>query len=274
MRPLIGLLLDNGLTYPWFNKIVKSIYVDVAENEFGLQDKKVTDSRVSLITGLYRQEVKRLRMEVDEEYTLSGEAHLSARMIAIWCSDNRFMDEENNPIPLARTPKIAKSRGSQSFDELVEQVTTNIRSRSVLDEWLRVGVVSINQEDEVVLEPSAFFPSKTVEERLYYLGRNVSQHLSAGRANISSAEPPFVERSVFYDELTDESIEELAAFSEKKAMEALTAVNRKARELQIRDRDKSNNHGVMSFGTYYFSDLEEDNKKIGGTDSSSRSHEN
>jgi hypothetical protein len=61
LRPLVKLLTAQGLTYPMLADLLKQIYVDVAVREFALGEAAPTDSRVSLLTGVHRKDVKRLR---------------------------------------------------------------------------------------------------------------------------------------------------------------------------------------------------------------------
>ena len=60
LRPLIRLLLAQGVTFPMLASQLKAVYVQVAKEEFKLTDKRQTDSRISLLTGVHRKDVKRL----------------------------------------------------------------------------------------------------------------------------------------------------------------------------------------------------------------------
>ena len=60
--PLVKLLLHRGIGYPLLAEALKSVFVGVAESEFPLAGKAETDSRISLLTGIHRRDVKRLRL--------------------------------------------------------------------------------------------------------------------------------------------------------------------------------------------------------------------
>ncbi|MEX1290347.1 MAG: DUF6502 family protein, partial [Desulfobacterales bacterium] len=47
LRPLMRILLRNGVSYGTFADLAKWIYVDVAAKEFGIKGRKQTTSRVS-----------------------------------------------------------------------------------------------------------------------------------------------------------------------------------------------------------------------------------
>ena len=256
LRPLVGLLLDNGLTYGWLTKILKVIYVDVAEAEFGLPDKPQTDSRISLLTGVHRKDVRRLRSEDREAFEPPSSIFLGAQLVAIWTTDPRFVDKQGKPVPLARLPADAHEHQVMSFEDLVTLVSKDIRPRSILDEWLRLGAVSVNGDDKICLKVDAFIPARGYEEKVYYLGKNVHDHMAAARENVQSSSPPFLERSVYYDKLSAESVQELAALSEAKGMEVLKYLNEKAREMQAQDGKKPGSDQRMNFGVYFFSEKE------------------
>ena len=257
LRPLVGLLLDNGLTYGWLTKILKVIYVDVAEAEFRLRNKEQTDSRISLLTGVHRKDVRCIRSEDKDSFVPPSSIFLGAKIVAIWTTEPRFLDNLGNPAPLARLPGVAKSTDTNSFEELVRLVSKDIRPRAILDEWLRLGAVTINKEDQVCLKVDAFIPAKGVDEKIYFLGKNIHDHMAAARDNVENDEPPFLERSVYYDQLCGESVEQLAKLSEEKAMEMLKYLNHEARKLQSRDKKKKSTSLRMNFGVYFYSDKDD-----------------
>jgi len=118
---------------------------------------------------------------------------------------------------------------------LVEKICRkDMRARSVLDEWLRLGIVSITGE-YVTLNIEAFAPTKGLDEKAYFFGRNIQDHLEAGASNLRGTTAPFFDRSVFYDRLSLQSLDELTALSKKGASALLTQINSRAHSLQERD---------------------------------------
>ena len=69
LRPLVRILLRNGVSHRTFAEIAKWGYVDVAHQEFGLEGRKQSISRVSVLTGLSRKEVMRVRNLHDPRLT-------------------------------------------------------------------------------------------------------------------------------------------------------------------------------------------------------------
>lgn len=61
LRPLVRLCIRSGMTFPALAQLLRELFVNVAEHDFALDGKPQTDSRVSLLTGIHRKEVARLR---------------------------------------------------------------------------------------------------------------------------------------------------------------------------------------------------------------------
>ena len=233
LRPLVGLLLEHGLTYIWLTGVLKRIYVDVADKEFALDGKKQTDSRITLLTGVHRKDVRRFRQSPLEEAPPPASVYLGAQLVALWTSDKRFLATGGIPKAL---PRQSRDDSGVSFEDLVTSVSKDIRPRAVLDEWMRLGVVEIDDSDRVHLKQEAFIPSQGFDEKAFYLGRNIHDHLAAARHNVQGNTSPHMERGVYYDDLTPDSVNKLSVLAELEGMQALKKVNSRARRLQNRDK--------------------------------------
>jgi hypothetical protein len=249
MRPLIKLLLVNGVTYPFLSNLLKSLYVEVAREEFLLQGKPQTDSRISLLSGVHRKDVKRLGEESEQEQVTPPTISLGAKLVAVWTSNKLYLDESGHHLPL---PRQVSEGGAKSFEGLVSSVSKDIRSRVILDEWLRIGIAHIDAEDRVCLNTDAFIPETGYEEKAYFFGQNLHDHIAAGAHNLLGLKPAFFDRSVYYNKLTAESAAEIAELSKKLGMQTLVTVNKRAQELQEIDAEKSGANQRMNFGVYYF----------------------
>jgi len=249
LQPLVRVLLRHQVTFPYLSALLKGVYVEVGETELADASGPTSASRLSLLTGIHRKDIRRLREEPSEGYAPPRAVSLGARLVARWTAAPEFLDGAGRPRPLARAAENPE-RGP-CFDDLVASVSTDIRPRAVLDEWLRLGIVELDAEDRVRLAADAFVPSKGFDEKAHYFGRNLHDHLAAAGHNLSGEGAPLLERSVYYDGLTEESVAEIAALSEKLGMEALQAVNGRALELQRQDTKRGGSLR-MNFGIYFF----------------------
>ncbi|TXT40722.1 MAG: hypothetical protein FD135_1023 [Comamonadaceae bacterium] len=177
LRPLVKVMLAQGVTLGYLTELIKSLMVDVAQTDFPLEHKAPTDSRISLMTGVHRKDVSRLREQLKTNTDHTPRAvSLGAQVVAVWVGSPQYLDPQGEPLPL---PRFASEGGELSFEALVASVNSDIRSRVVLDEWLRLGVVHFDEANRVCLNTQAFVPSEGFEEKAFYLGHNLHDHAAA-----------------------------------------------------------------------------------------------
>ncbi|MGH8846609.1 MAG: DUF6502 family protein [Polaromonas sp.] len=252
LRPLVKLMLARGVTYPYLCDLLKALFVEVADKDFRIGPKPPTDSRVSLVTGVHRKEVNRLRQEMASDIeTVPSVVSLGAQLVAVWLGSPQYLDENNRPKPLAR---FVSEGGDLSFEALVAGVNSDIRSRVVLDEWQRLGVVHFDEQRRVCLNVEAFVPAEGFDEKAFYLGHNLHDHAAAATHNLIGGDKPFLERSVHYDALSANSIATLAAQSEQVGMKALLAINKSAIAFEKDDANTPAPRQRMTFGIYFYAE--------------------
>ena len=252
LRPLVRFMLAQGITYPYLSDLLKGLFVEVAERDFRLDHKPSTDSRVSLISGVHRKDVSRLRQRLQTETAIEpAVVPRGAQLVAHWMSNPRYLLPDGQPRPLAR---LVSEGGELSFEALVSGVNSDIRSRVVLDEWLRLGVVSLDDNGWVRLNTAAFVPTRGLEEKAFYFGHNLHDHAAASVHNLLGEQPAFMDRSVHYNALSPASVEQLARLSEQWAMKALLAINQAAMEAEARDRSLHPEQANQRFtlGAYFY----------------------
>lgn len=264
LRPLVRLLLSFQVSYPYLTSLLKSIYVDVADREFSVDGKRQSDSRITLLTGVHRKDVKRLRAEQTDTAVLPANISIGAQLIANWLGSDRFKDEAGEPLPLPL--RAAQNGPDASFDDLVEMVCRqDIRPRVILDEWIHLGVAHQDEQGRVVLNTGAFTPDQGFDEKVFFFGKNLQDHISAGTHNLLGNKPAFFDRSVYYDRLSERSIQTLSKRAEELGMHALRALNNEALALQHADEQaaaagvtktaktsKKPNRFRMNFGIFHY----------------------
>lgn len=258
LRGLVRLALHFRMAYPQMTELLKSVYVEVAEDEFALPKKAQTDSRLSMLTGIYRKDIKRIREQISNDGDMPFSVSVGGKLVSRWTNTEEYQDEQGNPqlLPLKSTTGV-------SFAKLVKEVCKqDIRPNVILDEWLDLGIITLVDNDSVKLNQQAFIPSKGHDEKVFFLGHNLSDHLSAATHNMLGEQPPFFERCVYYDGLSEESVVELKALIEEKGMETLLAVNEVAMKLKMQDvAHQTPDKHRLDIGLYMFHENEHGESK-------------
>jgi len=241
LKPLVRILLRNGIPYGTFADLAKRVYVKVAMEEFALPSRKQSISRVSILTGLSRKEVSRIKElpEIEETDTVH-KYNRAARVISGWIRDKNFTDKEGNPLDLTF------EEGDRSFSSLVKLYSGDVPPRAVLDELLRVGVVSMLPDGKIKLLTKAYIPRTGEAEKIGILGTDVRDLITTIDHNLLS--PPgkaFFQRKVSYDNLPLEVLEEFKTLTEKKGQSLLEEMDR-----WLSQRDRDVNPQVTGTGRY------------------------
>lgn len=246
LRPLVRLLIHFEITFPTLRELLKSVYVEIAGELIEADGNPATHSRIYILTGVHRKDIKRLQQEDDVD-TATPNLSLGGELIARWMGQPEYLDDRGNPRPLPRSG----SDESPGFEQLVISASKDVRPRAVLDEWLRQGLVSING-DIVELNQQAFIPSANFENLCFYLGRNLRDHLGSAAHNLLEGQPPMLERSVYYGNLSAESVRLLNETATRAGMDLLTRINKEAMRLHEADQGRDDARHRFTLGCYWY----------------------
>ncbi len=259
LRPLVRGFIRFGLTYPALSNMLKRIYVQSVQDEFRIAaNKPASDSRITLLTGVHRKDVRKFREEQEPTPLALSNVSLTAQIIAQWLGDPQYCHEDNKPKPI---PRFGAEPGS--FEALIRSISKDMHPRAILDELLQSGAVHLDDAEQVHLNTKAYVPEADFENLAFYYGLNLHDHIAASTHNLSGNAKPFLDRCVHYSGLSPQSVTELEQLSRELGMQSLLSLNARAQELEIRDRDSGNTNQRMTFGIYFYNT--EDNSE-GGDD--------
>ena len=155
------------------------------------------------MTGVHRKDLRALRNL--GALRAVRHRHLAAEIFARWLSDPRYLTRKGQPRVL---PRQSRREEEPSFESLVAGISTDVHPRSVLDELIRLALVSWSAPeggDTVKVIASAFTPSQDRVAQLRFLSANAADHLRAGCANLQHEGRAFLEQAIYADELSEES---------------------------------------------------------------------
>ena len=154
LRPIVKILLRYGIGVSEFSETVKKSYVDVATTEFGIRGRPTNISRVAVMTGLTRKEVRRLRNILETgEVNLSVKTTPIAEILHRWHSEDDYLDEDGRPAALAF------SDGRNSFSSLVKRFGGDVPAGAMRTELKRIGSIVEDDKGYLLLMKRSVSPS-------------------------------------------------------------------------------------------------------------------
>lgn len=179
LKPLVNVLLRNGVVYSVFSELVKKTYVDVAFSEFAPVGKKASVSSVAALTGLTRKEVKRLHeLEQAHQDQTGQKFNRATRVISGWLNDPEFYV---TPMQGAELPLEG---GQGSFNQLVKRYSGDIPVKAMLDVLLLAGNVVLSERG-VSLIKHAYIPQGDDETKLGILGQDSAELIATINHNLT-----------------------------------------------------------------------------------------
>ena len=254
LQPLVRLLLRNGVTYGVFAAALKRVFLDAARAELAGRGMPATDSAVSLLSGVHRRDVRTLTRGPASAPDAAPplKLGLAAQVVARWMNDTDFQGADGRPAPLPRA-----GAGDASFDALVARVSRDVRPKAVMDELLRLGVVT-DGEAGLVLEGSGFAPREGFEEVSWLTAHNLQDHAAAAVANLLG-EGNHLEQAVFVDEITEDSARHLQRVAVQAWNAAFKTVMGQAQarfDADAATAPPEQRRHRARFGVYFFSERE------------------
>lgn len=248
MRPLVRTLIRRGVTAPAFYKLLKAVYVDVAHRDFRLEGQAPTDSRVSLLTGVHRKDVRDI-LSSDEASWLETHQKTAtfSTVLSRWMTLPEYQTADETPRPLPRT-----STNGLSFEGLVRAVNKDIRPRTVLDELLNQGLVSEGPDGMLSVAPDAKLGDTPDAHRLAFFASNLGDHIAAASENLAADQPPFYERAVFYNRLAPGSVDAVEERARGLAQAMLEDLNAQSAQLQQADGGQTDGLERYRLGVYFY----------------------
>ena len=204
-KPLVRLLIAQGVTHAEFSETAKEVYVEVALRNFE-DEGKVNKSRIAILTGLTRKEVKNV---IDRALTSGyNERTYSrpARVLTGWYSDPAFQGPYGIPLEI---PYESPEEEAPTFVSLVRQYSGDMAPRQMLNQLLESGsVVEVDGRYRVVSR--TFTHAKLSPSLIQRLGSVGYRVFSSAAKNIDKEDNATgqFDRMVFADDgCTDEVIE-------------------------------------------------------------------
>ena len=135
--PIARWLLRSGVSWKEFAELARSVFVRVATDEFGVRGRPTNVSRVALLTGLSRRDVRRARDAEAAGPAASTEQSLNtaSRVLSGWHLDVNFLDVRGQP-------RVLPEDGpGTTFGALLRRYAGDIPTTALVKELVRSGSI-------------------------------------------------------------------------------------------------------------------------------------
>ena len=214
LSPLVRLLLRHGVSHAEFANWAKQAYVDEASAHFGLNGKTPSVSRVAIVTGINRKEVKRIRDLPADVDTGVAKHNRAVRVVTGWLQDREFLTARGRPRVLVYGDP------DESFNTLVRKHGGDVPARAMLDELTRVGTVS-NENGRVTLLQKGYVPHESESALLDLFATSATDLLTTLDHNLAGTGERRLQMSVAYDNVTAAGVETFRTLSAERGIALL-----------------------------------------------------
>lgn len=225
-----------------------------------LQGREPNVSRLAIITGITRKQVRQIRLENARNV---GPSDLPAgklvRLVDSWQTDPAFLDEKGNPRHLS-----CSGTGHGEFGELARDAAGDIPPTALLRELARMGAVRRNDDHVELVSHELLAKLENDDDGLLAIkvaGDAVSDFFATLNNNLTPDTKPLLERRVVADTLSEEDREDFKIFAEHRAREFLESLNqwlldkrRTSGANKSETEEENRESGRVGVGVYLFLD--------------------
>ena len=248
LRPLARILIRHGIAYGEFAEVAKTVFVETAAEDFALPGRKSSGSRIAILTGLTRKEVKRLVDQARQGKPVSRtNPSRAGRVLAGWHSDPRFTGS-GGPLALP-----FDSESGPSFSELVRRYSGDMPARAMLEELERVSAVDVTNEEQIKPLSRVYIPFDLDRKSVENLGQTFGNFAETLAMNLDPERTgtPRLERRVYSnDPVSQDKLEDFHDVATTKGQAMLESL-----DYWLTSRpDKGEGSFRVGVGIYFFSE--------------------
>ena len=253
LRPIMRLLLKSGVSWKQFADVARSSFVEVATRDFGIRGRPTNVSRVAILTGINRRDVRRIRDDMSSDADPdAGFLSPARRVLSGWHQDPAYLDVHGLPASLA------VEGPAPSFESLMRAYGGDVPHVALLKELVMVGAVERNGSGRVRAikrhyVPQQMDPAKFMRgaSAIADIGNTIEHNLT------HSGDKARFERRASNENIDPRYLPEFRELMEREGMLFLERMDAWLTEHQA----KAGNGIRLGAGTYHVQDAEQRSKK-------------
>jgi Family of unknown function (DUF6502) len=255
--PVIRFLLRGGVSWKEFSEIAKTVFVKVATEDFGIRGRPTNASRVAILTGLDRREVRRQR-EALKTQEAGGQGYMTkaSQVLAGWHHDPEFRDSDGNPRPLS----FDAQRDAPGFSDLVRKYAPALPAVAMLKELKAASSVEERPDGLLRALTRFYIPRHMPEEQVRLWSSTIRDLATAVGYNFTRAAgaPAVFERRAVNLNVDAASLVEFKAFLEKEGQAFLLRADDWLAAHEAKDHAVKRKVMRLGVGVYHIQDKPEE----------------
>lgn len=248
LEPIVRLMLRAGVTWKEFSELTKAKFVEVATADFGIRGRPTNVSRVAILTGLDRRDVKKLR-DTPVDSPAKGYQSKASQVLSAWHHDTAFLDGMGRPAPLP-----LEGDGS-SFAALMQRYAPALPPVAMIKELKNARALEELPDGRVRPLSRNYVPRGLSAERLKLWASVVSDLANTIEHNISRGRrtPSRFERRALSLRIDPHSLPEFRALLETEGQAFLERIDDWLSSHEISEADASDSIR-LGVGIYHIED--------------------
>jgi hypothetical protein len=257
LRPLIRILIRNGVSFGEFADVAKQAYVEVAERDFAVPNLPITDWRISALTGLGQEEVAFRRADISYKL-LNSQLNEIAGSLFGWHTDSDFTGPYGVPLEI----RLNDPSGID-FEELVRRHVGGTDCKALLDRLIRIGAVIETEKGWYRVLLRHYIPEASAPDGLDHLARSIEDFATTLDRNRLEKDPKkrLFERQVYTDDgIREDDLDKFKEYATGKAQILLEDIDNWLSQLE---KPTPNEKVTVStgLGIYHYVNTSEDSNQ-------------
>jgi len=249
LRPLARALLKSGIGYKEFSDVAKVAFITEATACFGVRGRETNISRVAVMTGISRKQVKHFRDSSLQQFFGEDLRESPASVVlSRWHSEVDFCDSEGLPRILDYND------GEHSFASLVSRFVGDIPPGAIRAELRRVGAVEELDESRLKVLKRYFVPTGIDERLIVGIEDVVGADLStlAYNCDIENHGSPRFHRVTSIDGLDADKLHIVQAEAQKRLSQLSDSFDDYLIQMASTKKPNSEPENQVGIGLYYY----------------------
>ena len=255
--PVVRFLLKGGVSWKEFSDLAKTVFVKVATEDFGIRGRPTNASRVAILTGLDRREVRRQR-EALKTQEAGGQGYMTkaSQVLAGWHHDPEFLDPAGNP----RTLKFDTQQHAAGFSDLVRKYAPALPAVAMLKELKSASSVEERPDGSLRALTPFYIPRHMPEEQVRLWSSTISDLATAVGYNFTRAAgaAPVFERRAVNLNVDAAALAEFKALLEKEGKAFLLRIDDWLSVHEAKDPTATRKVMRLGVGVYHIQDKPEE----------------